>query len=207
MKDSGYTLLYAALMGSVCAALLAGVGRFTAPYRKANAEAEEKRNVLQVLAVPVAPNVSSKELIAAFHQNVRQKRWGQLEVYVVRTGSGGSSVEAAAVPFSGQGLWGPIKGFLSLEGDMRTIRGVTFHEQEETPGLGGEIGSDWFREQFRGKSIESWRGKPGIRICAGGSKEPNGVDAISGATMTCNKVEAMLNEVIVQIVKERANDG
>jgi Na+-transporting NADH:ubiquinone oxidoreductase subunit C len=86
---------------------------------------------------------------------------------------------------------------------MRTIRGVTFYEQEETPGLGGEIAADWFRKQFVGKSIVDEAGNPGIIISSGGEPASNKVDAISGATMTCDKVQAMLNEAISSVVEEK----
>ena len=44
-------------------------------------------------------------------------------------------------------------------------------------------------------------GKVGIEIGVGESA-PNRIDGITGATMTCNKVEEMLNEAIRSIVKE-----
>ncbi len=86
---------------------------------------------------------------------------------------------------------------------MRTIRGVTFYEQEETPGLGGEIVTAGFRDQFIGRSIVDEAGNPGIIISSGGEPAANKVDAISGATMTCDKVQAMLNEAISSIVEEK----
>ena len=204
-KGSLYTIVYATVLGTVCALLLTGVGQFTAPYREANEEAEKVRNVLSVLGVTFEPDASSQELLETFESKVRTKVSGDLTFYLSTRAEPEGGVQAVAVPFSGQGLWGPIKGFLSLEADMKTIRGITFHEQEETPGLGGEIASPWFRHQFRGKSIEDKDGKPGIRIRRGGSG-PNEVDAITGATMTCEKVEEMLNGVIAQVVKERKNN-
>ncbi len=202
MKGSLYTLVYAIVLGIICALLLTGMDRFTETYREDNEEAEEKRNILGVLGVPFEARASSKELLEVFQSNVRVEKPADLTWYVYAGSEAESYEPAVAVPFAGQGLWGPIKGFLSMEPDKRTIRGVTFYEQEETPGLGGEIGSDWFRYQFRGKSIEAEDGKPGIRIRRAGTG-PNEVDTITGATMTCEKVEAMLNEVIARIVEER----
>ena len=148
---------------------------------------------------------SSKVLLAIFEKDVRAEERGPLECHVYTVDGAPRSI---AVPFSGPGLWGPIKGFLSLAPDMRTIRGVTFHEQEETPGLGGEIASNWFRNQFRDKKIVSDQGAPGLRIVRGRkAAAANEVDGITGATMTCDKVEAMLNKMIAQVVKERATDG
>ncbi len=208
MKGNIYTLVYSAMLGGVCALLMAGAGRFTAPYRQANVRAEEVRNILAVLEAPGRADAGSQELLKAFEKNVLVEKRGSLELYTLVNPESPSGRGAVAVPFAGQGLWGPIKGFLSLEPDMKTIRGVTFHEQEETPGLGGEIVSDWFRKQFRGKSIEAADGRPGIRIRrGGGSKAANEVDGITGATMTSSKVETMLNAVITTVVKERDNHG
>lgn len=205
--SAAYTLSYAGVLGAACALLLTGVASFTAPYRNANADADRKRNILAVLEVPCPKKVSSEELVGIFETNVREERAGELEVYRYVPGKGSDGKEAVAVHFEGPGLWGPIKGFLALDTDMRTIRGMTFYEQEETPGLGGEIVSDWFRKSFEGKKIVDASGKPGIIIKGGGQTNAmNEVDAISGATMTCDKVEELLNNVIEKIVRENTKD-
>jgi len=203
VKGSVYTLGYAAVLGSVCALLLTGAASFTAPYREANAEAEEALNILLALKVPLPAEISSKQVVKIRDENVQEKKRGDITTYVYSGAEANSKVLAVAIRFSGPGLWGPIKGFLALEPDMKTIRGITFYEQEETPGLGGEIAALWFREQFAGKLIVDAAGKSGIIISNRGEPAQNKVDAITGATMTCDKVQAMLNEVINSIVKEK----
>jgi len=203
MKDSLHTLTYAACLGAVCSLLLAAVGHLTAPYREANERAEEVRSILGVLGVPVEAGASSRDLLEVFERNVRVRKRDGLDLYVYEAEGRERSV---AVAFSGPGLWGPIRGFLALEPDMRTIRAITFHQQEETPGLGGEITSEWFRDQFRGRSIVSEEGRPGIRI-GGSGGGPNRVDGITGATMTCRKVEDMLNRLIERLMKEAGSDA
>ena len=117
----------------------------------------------------------------------------------VRTDADGS--EAIAVPFEGGGLWGPIRGFLSLKEDRRTIRGITFHEQQETPGLGGEIASEGFRAQFQGKRIVAADGTPGIRIRRGaGGDVVNEVDGITGATISSKAIANLLRTSTVHWV-------
>ena len=208
MKGSFYTLGYAGVLGAVCAFLLTAVASFTAPYRAANADAERKRNILTVLQVSYPAEVSSQELLGIFEASVRQEEFNELELYRYVPPKDSGKDESVAVTFEGRGLWGPIKGFLALGPDMRTIQGITFYEQEETPGLGGEIASDWFRNQFSGKSIVDRAGRPGILIGASdGKAAQNQVDAITGATMTCDKVEAILNSVIKRIVEENDEDG
>ncbi|UCG56723.1 MAG: FMN-binding protein [Phycisphaerales bacterium] len=200
MKGNLYALAYAAVLGTVCALLLTAAAAVTAPYRQANAEAEEVLNILRVLQVPLQDDTSARQLGEVFKSNVREEQRGDVAVYVY---SPSADQGAIALRFAGPGLWGPIKGFLALEPDMKTIRGVTFYEQEETPGLGGEIVSSAFREQFVGKSIVDQNGNPGIVISSAGETAPNKVDAISGATMTCDKVQAMLNSAIGDILKEK----
>lgn len=203
MKNNVYTLFYAGVLGTVCSLLLTAAASFTKPYQDANAKAEKNRNILGVLQVPYPAESSSQELVKIFEDNVRLEQLGELAIYRYVPPQDSDNKETVAVAFEGPGLWGPVKGFLALGSDMRTIRGVTFYEQEETPGLGGEIAASWFREQFVGKSIVDQAGNPGIIISSSEGTAPNKVDAISGATMTCDKVQAMLNEAIKSIVEEK----
>ena len=208
MKGNLYTIIYAAVLGVICALLLTGVGNFTAPYRKANARAEEVRNILAVLEIPFERDASAAKLLTIFKKSVQKLKRGQMTVYEYAGADEDKSVRTIAIPFEGRGLWGPIKGFLALGADMKTIRGITFHEQEETPGLGGEIGAKWFRDQFKGKTIYDRNGKPGIYFRFGVEKlEPNEVEGITGATMTCNKVETMLNRTVTEIAEEFGKNG
>jgi len=203
VKNNIYTLFYAGVLGTVCSLLLTAAASFTKPYQEANKEAEKNRNILGVLQVPYPSESSSQELVKIYKDNVRQEQKGALAIYRYVPPQDSGNKETVAVAFEGPGLWGPVKGFLALGSDMRTIRGVTFYEQEETPGLGGEIAAGWFREQFVGKSIVDQAGNPGIIISSSEGQAPNKVDAISGATMTCDKVQAMLNEAIKGIVEEK----
>ncbi len=207
MRTSLHTLIYSTVLGIVCALLLTGAAEVTEPYRQSNADAEKMRNILSVLDVPFDSKASSQELVKVFEANVRTEQLGELTTYTYFGSESESAGQAVAIPLAGPGLWGPIKGFLALESDMATIRGISFHEQEETPGLGGEINSQWFRDQFKGKSITDAAGNPGLHIVRGGGSGPNEVDAITGATMTCEKVEIMLNAAIEQIIEERSKHG
>ena len=202
MKGNLYTLCYAAILGAVCAFLLTAAASFTEPYKTANEEAEEVLNILGALKVSFDEDASSEELLDIFNSDVRTETRGDIELFVYSPKEAAGKTEAVVVRFIGPGLWGQVKGFLALESDMRTIRGLTFYHHEETPGLGGEISADWFRQQFVGKSIVDATGKGGIVIRTGGGAANNEVDGITGATMTCDKVQEMLNKVIVSIVEE-----
>lgn len=207
MKNSTRVLLFASILGIVCSALLVGTNLYTEPYRRANETAEEIRNFLSALEVTVDPETQAAALPAIFNRDIRVKELGTLTLYEYRPASSQSAPPAAvAVPFSGSGLWGPIKGVLALESDLKTIRGVRFYQQEETPGLGGEIGSEWFQRQFKGKKIVSGSGAPGFRVeKAGTPAADNAVDGITGATVTSDRVQLILDDLARQLGKERQN--
>jgi len=209
VKGSLYTLAYALVAGTICAATLTVVGNFTRPYREANEKAEKVRNILGVLGVSFDKTASADDLNELAEKVVRKEESGDLTMYIYAKPGEPGTVDAVAVEFAGPGLWGPVEGLLALEADMKTVRAVSFYKQEETPGLGGEIGSDDFRNQFKGKSILSPDGEPGIRILRGkaSGKKAHELDGLTGATMTCNKVQAMLNKVIARIVEEQKANG
>jgi Na+-transporting NADH:ubiquinone oxidoreductase subunit C len=201
VKDSLYTVGYAGVLGIVCAMLLTGVASFTAPYRADNARVEEVLSILTALGIPHEPDASAAQLLEIFESNVREAEHGGSTVYMYIAPGEEDKPKAIAMKFAGPGLWGPIEGFLALEADGKTIRGLTFSRQEETPGLGGEIAAPWFREQFVGKSIVDRAGRP--RIFIGGHEgAPNAVNAITGATMTCDKLEAILDQVAAKFIEE-----
>jgi Na+-transporting NADH:ubiquinone oxidoreductase subunit C len=200
MKGSVYTLFYAAALGTTCALVLTFADNVTARYKKANAEAEEVKNILLALNVSVPEKASSEELVEIYEKNV-QEQPGDITTYVYTPS--GNNDGAIAIRFAGPGLWGPIKGFLALDPKKTKIRGITFYEQEETPGLGGDIVNSSFRDKFVGLMIRDDAGNPGIIIKNSSETAVNKVDGISGATMTCDKVQEMLNEAIKSIVEEK----
>lgn len=98
------------------------------------------------------------------------------------------------VPMVGTGLWGPIWGYVTIASDGKTVVGAVFDHKSETPGLGAEINQASFQKPFEGKSIYNESGEfTGIKVMKGGAKgSPNGVDAISGGTITSNGVTEMI---------------
>jgi len=222
MNDSTHTAVYALVMGVVCALLLTGVKEVTYPYAESNRKAERIRHVFGVLGVKYDKGLSSQDLVALDEKyrkdkTIREEPLGKQTkpdgtptmVYVYAPADADPSTHRKAVEFAGSGLWAPIKGFLALNMDMTEIRGVTFHEQEETPGLGGEITTKAFCDGFIGKKLEDANDQVGISFVAKGTarKNTNDVDGITSATLTCDKVEAMLNRVIATIIKERKSNG
>ena len=128
------------------------------------------------------------------------KEW-RLPIYVVKADDGGQA-SVYAIPVHGKGLWSTLYGYLALESDLDTIKGMTFYKQGETAGLGAEIAQPWFQENFVGKkifdgevlrSIEVVKGKV-EQLIADPDDQIYAVDGISGASITGRGVADLLKE-------------
>lgn len=110
---------------------------------------------------------------------------GQLEGYVFK--------------YVGAALWGEVTGYIGVDKELSTILGVDIVKNNETPGLGGRITEDWFKDQFAGLPIDAERDFLIYRPNDGGN-----VDAITGATQTSDAMRRIFNQEIrdfVQTVK------
>lgn len=100
------------------------------------------------------------------------------------------------LPVEGMGLWGTLYGFVAIDGDLQTIRGLTFYQHKETPGLGAEVDNPNWKAKWPGRKIYGDDGEPQIQVIKGpaGTPEetPFKVDGLSGATLTSNGVTNLL---------------
>jgi Na+-transporting NADH:ubiquinone oxidoreductase subunit C len=101
------------------------------------------------------------------------------------------------VPMRGKGLWGPVWGFVSLKADGNTVVGANFGHKSETPGLGAEIATPMFTDQFPGKKISEAGVFQSISVVKQGTSSGDyAVDGISGGTITSNGVNDMLADCL-----------
>jgi Na+-transporting NADH:ubiquinone oxidoreductase subunit C len=96
------------------------------------------------------------------------------------------------LPIEGKGLWSTLYGFIALDADLETIKGITFYEHKETPGLGGEVDNPKWKALWVGRRAFGDDLEPKIAVIHGkaGSpqQDPYQVDGLSGATMTSRGV-------------------
>ena len=113
------------------------------------------------------------------------------EVYLVKGEDG--KVNQIVLPMYGTGLWSVMYGFVSVEPDGNTVKGITFYDHGETPGLGGEIENPRWQANFVGKKLQNEKGEAAIHIGKGASSDKeHGIDGLSGATLTSNGVNGSL---------------
>ncbi len=123
-----------------------------------------------------------------------QRREKYAEVYLVKKGD---RIDAVVLPIRGKGLWSTMWGFVAIDRDLKTVRGITFYEHGETPGLGGEIVNPTWRALWPGKKIYDDEGNVRIRLVKGEIKPESPeaafeIDALSGATLTSNGVTNLM---------------
>ena len=112
------------------------------------------------------------------------------KVYVKSDDAG--QPEMVVLPIQGYGLWGTIYGFLTLESDLNTIKGISFYEHKETPGLGARIEEPEWRAQWSGIESYDENGNVATGVTKAGTPKENWVDGISGATLTSRGVSNMV---------------
>ncbi len=103
------------------------------------------------------------------------------------------------VPMVGTGLWGPIWGYVALEGNVNTVYGANFDHKSETPGLGAEIKEPIFTKQFPGEKIFNEDGEfVSIAVLkgGGGNESDHAVDGITGGTITSVGVDEMISNTL-----------
>lgn len=114
-------------------------------------------------------------------------------VYLVRDGD---RLEQVILPVYGSGLWSTMYGYLSLEPDGETVRGLKFYDHAETPGLGDQVEKPDWLAQWPGKRLFDADGVPRIEVVRGkvlpGAPAIYQVDGLSGATLTGRGVTNLL---------------
>ena len=111
-------------------------------------------------------------------------------VFLVASPAG--KVEQLVLPIEGMGMWGTVYGLLAMDVDGNTVRGLTFYEQKETPGLGGEMSSPKWQALWVGRKAYDVNWSPQLAVIKGRAgppeKDPHRIDGLSGATITSNGI-------------------
>lgn len=173
-SSTRYTFIFAIIVCVVCGALLSIFSEGLRARKELNEELDGKKNILKavVLKDPIAPKTRVTDVLKVYDSKIEEvviddkgsvvegktpkqltgKDTNLFPLYIYKEGG---QVIAYAFPVVGQGLWSTLYGYLAVEADATTIRGITFYKHGETPGLGGEIEKEWFQNNFKGKTIYS----------------------------------------------------
>ena len=215
-NSNAYTIIYASVMVFIVAFLLAFVALALKDTQDANVAIDKKSQILSSLNIRgvETANVEAKysemvksDPVFANTTDMKAEKGGfdvagkdikadNRPLYICE-------VEGATkyvVPVKGAGLWGGISGYIALNDDCETIYGTYFTHESETAGLGARITEDWFQTSFNGKKLFAADNADVVALSVvkkgkeGTLSKENFVDGVTGATLTCNGVDAMIKD-------------
>ncbi|MBW4864487.1 NADH:ubiquinone reductase (Na(+)-transporting) subunit C [Prevotella salivae] len=220
-NSNSYTIIYSVIIVVIVAFLLAFVSQALKPMQDANVALDKKKQILNSLNIrdlnDAQADAKYKEVVVAdrvidekgkvllpgttggenagFKLESKDYKEGKLALYICRVNGETKYV----IPVYGMGLWGPISGYIALNGDKSTVYGVYFNHESETAGLGAEIKDNkaW-QEKFQGKKLFKNGDDKAIALSVEKKVEDptTQVDAVTGATLTSNGVRDMLHEAL-----------
>ena len=197
-KSFSYPIIFMMIITAFFTAILAFLNYSTADRITYNQETELRKTILYVFDIdPGSDNPAAIE--KAFTDNIIQEGTGKETIYsVVENGE----TIGYAFPVGGTGLWGSVEGYVGITADYTKLLGIDFVSHSETPGLGGRISEDIYKDQFRDMDITDVQSGQYIiyRPAPGGN-----ADAIAGATLTSKSVSNFINIDIENFIKERGN--
>ena len=141
-----------------------------------------------------ADKVYSPKELKAQNYNIKDGSAAELPVFIFKNG-------ITVVPVYGAGLWGPVWGYIAFEPGSNVMKGAYFDHESETAGLGAKIKDDpSFQAEFSGESADFNSANVFDIVKGGAPKNPDGtsvadnqIDAITGATMTSNGLDAAID--------------
>jgi len=184
------------IAGLISGIILVGTYIYTAPIIKANKEAAMQRAIFKVL--PNCTSYSTLKLTngqleekAAEADNKKEDNKEELLVYAGFNKN--KDLIGFAIPGSEPGFQDIIGAIFGYNAPDKVIIGFEVLESKETPGLGDKIFKDAdFQTNFTELAVE-----PEIlSVKKGEKKNPNEVEAITGATISSKAVVKLLNNTM-----------
>ena len=206
VNSNAYIILYSVVMVVVVAVLLAVTSLSLQERQQANMLNEKQQQIVKALgenpetssygdvvaqAVMLDKNgkaiegKSESDIFASLSDLTASFEAGEFPIFKAKNG-------CVVIPVYGAGLWGPVWGYLALESDMDTVKGIVMDHAGEAPGLGAEITTSKVQDMFKGKTIFEGNDLVSVSMRKGGATNNHEVDAISGGTKTCDGVNAMI---------------
>jgi Na+-transporting NADH:ubiquinone oxidoreductase subunit C len=190
-----YTILFSFIVTFLFVLPLTIANEGTKPLVAANQELARQKAILGAMGVAF----KNDQELQTRSAGIRTVERGGVKLYSLDKAGG----PVFAAEFAGPGLWGTIRGVLSVDAKLGEIAGISILSHNETPGLGGRIDEAWYKEQFRGLkpkngAISLSSAEAGIKA----SKDGGVIDGISGASRTSQFMVVMLNKRLAELKKD-----
>ena len=175
LKMIGFVLVF----GIFWATALVAVDTWTSPRIEKYLLEKKRKKVLESLVIPYEEDTIEQ----VFTSNVSSEEVDGKTVYKSEDGS-------MAFEFTGSGSQGPIRGIIALSSDLQALKGLAIIQQSETPGLGSRVLEAEYLATLENKKVVPEL----LMVASGTASADNEIDAITGATLTCNALEKIIND-------------
>jgi len=226
VHKNSYVLFFAAVVTITCSVLLSSAANLLKDRQQENIALDKQKNIIASAGFRAeeGKEFNRQDILKIYDENIKSSvldlqgkivegkavadlnpkvDTDLLPIYFSETNG---TITSYIIPVSGKGLWSTIYGYFALEPDGLTVKGITFYQHGETPGLGGEIEKDWFTSSFQGKKIRNENGDlVSITVLKGKVEEKIKaenqsyyVDGISGSTLTGDGVSRFLKSELLK---------
>lgn len=211
-SSNSYTYFFVIVMAIISALLLSVMKINLQEQQGFNKALDTRKNVLKTVGA-LSPEMSDSDVEELYMSKFTKQTFldgsgGEREFY---TYGSPERPEGYVFPVSGKGVWSTINGFIALEPDKNTIKGISFYDHGETPGLGGEIEKDFFARRFVGKKIFKDGELVSVTIAKNKLLEQSehAVDGLSGASLTTGSINRFLRDDLTEylpLLRESAEE-
>ena len=179
-KSFAYPIIFMSLLTAIFTLVLSYLNYSTAEKIQAIQGADLQKKILYVFDIDTSSD-EVEDIRRVFDEKIVAEEIDNEIIYTFKEGN-------------------EVKGYVGISKDYSQLLGLEFISQDETPGLGGRITEDWFKEQFRGIDVTNSQEANYVvyRPASNGN-----VDAIAGATLTSKSVSNLINEDMYNFIKER----
>lgn len=177
MKKIGRMILTLTVLGLISGLVLSMVSNYADPLIKQNQQ-EAIREAVYYVVQPT--------------ESYEKKTMDGKVIYE----SYDSSNELVGYAFtaSGSGYQGTIRVMAGVGPDLKEIKGIQILESNETPGLGGKIRGEDFKNQFRGLNVSQEVG-----LVKTEEPETGEIQAITGATISSRAIVNIINKELTHV--------
>lgn len=195
-KSFAYPIIFMALLTAIFTLILSYLNYSTADKIALLQGADLQKKILYVFDIDLSSD-EAEDIKKVFDEKIESE---EIDDEIIYTFKEDGEVKGYAFPATGPGLWGTINAYVGITSDYSEILGLEFITQDETPGLGGRITEEWFKDQFRGINLTDTVDNDYViyKPASGGN-----VDAIAGATLTSKSVSNLVNKDMYNFIKER----
>jgi len=193
IKDGLYTIFFMFFITVVFISIISFIYVKTRSKIKLNEQLKLKRAILFAGNIEY-DNSNENDILDKYSKYVKEIEVENADNYFEIYKDGAKSGYVFLV--TGPGLWGKIDTAIGFKQDLKTMTGIEFLKQNETPGLGARITETWFKEQFENKVAP-------IEKAVGENKEAGikEFNAITGATSSSKAVMKIINKSAKNVKK------